>query len=311
MYDLTIIGGGPAGIAAAIYASRKKIKTILITESFGGQSIIAAEINNFIGFKSISGGELKSALEDHLRSHKDIEIKEGAKVLKIEKTGDQFSVFTDKKEVFQTKTILITAGSTHRRLNVPGEDKFEGRGVFYCSTCDAPFLKNKAAAVIGGGNSAFYAVFDLLPYASKIYVLIRRETLRADQIYVDKVKVSNKVEIISLAEIQEITGNDFVSAIKYKDKKSGETKTLDVGGVFVEIGYQPNSDFAKNFVKINQSGKIIVNCETQETSRKGIWAAGDISSVLYGQINIAIGDAVKAVLNIYDYLKTSDVLKLP
>lgn len=305
MYDLIIIGGGPAGIAAGIYAARKKIKTLLVAESFGGQSVIAAEINNFIGFKSISGVELKSALEDHLRSHEGIEIKESARVSKIDSIENGFSVSMEQGELFKTKTVLITAGSAHRRLNVLGENKFEGRGVFYCSTCDAPFLKNKAAAVVGGGNSAFYAVFDLLPYASKIYVLVRGEALRADPIYVDKVKNSNKVEIINLAEIQEISGNGFVSAVKYKDKKSEEIKTLDVGGVFVEIGYQPNSDFAKDLVKINQNGKIIVNCETQETSHKGVWAAGDVSSVLYGQINIAIGDAVKAVLNIYDYLKNA------
>ncbi|MBI4993475.1 FAD-dependent oxidoreductase [Candidatus Wolfebacteria bacterium] len=307
LYDLIIIGGGPAGVAAGIYAARKKIKSLLIAESFGGQSVIAAQINNFIGFKSISGLELKNVLEEHLRVYEDIEIKEGAKVEKIEagKSNGNFSVILKSGEIFQTKTILLAAGSNPRRLQVPGEEKFEGKGVFYCSTCDAPFLKDKVAAVVGGGNSAFYAVFDLLPYASKIYVLSRGETLKADPIYIDKARSSGKVEIINFAEAKEILGDKFVSALRYEDKKSGEIKTLEVGGIFVEIGYQPNSNMIKGLADINQNGKIVVNCETQATSCKGIWAAGDISSVLYGQINIAIGDGIKAVLNIYDYLKNN------
>lgn len=305
MYDLIIIGGGPAGIAAGIYAARKKIKTLLIAESFGGQSVIAAQINNFVGFKSISGVELKNTLEDHLRSYSGIEIKEGVKTEAVKKENGVFSVVLKNGEIFQAKTVLIAAGSNPRRLNVPGEEKFEGKGVFYCSTCDAPFLKDKVAAVIGGGNSAFYAVLDLLPYASKIYVLARSENLKADPIYIDKAKTSGKVEIINFAEAKEIIGDKFVSAIKYEDKKTGEMKNLDVRGIFVEIGYQPNSAIAKDLAEINQNGKIAVNCKTQETSCKGIWAAGDITDVLYGQINIAIGDAIKAVLNINDYLKNN------
>ncbi|MBI5306139.1 FAD-dependent oxidoreductase [Candidatus Wolfebacteria bacterium] len=303
IYDLIIIGGGPAGIAAGIYAARKKIKFLLVAESFGGQSVIAAQINNFVGFKSLSGIELKDTLESHLRGHEGIEIKEGENVETIKKEGSDFSVVLKNGEIFQAKTVLIAAGSNPRRLKVLGEEKFEGRGVFYCSTCDAPFLKGKTAIVIGGGNSALYAVFDLLPYASKIYVLVRSDILKADPVYVDKIKSSDKVEIIFSAEIREIIGDDFVSGLKYIDKKTGEIKILDAGGIFVEIGYQPNSDIAKDLAQINQNGKIIVNCETQETSCKGIWAAGDISSVLYGQINIAIGDAIKAVLNIYDYFQ--------
>lgn len=315
IYDLIILGGGPAGIAAGVYASRKKLKTLLIAESFGGQSVIAAEINNFIGFKSITGIELKNILEEHLRSHDGVEIKEGSRVDKIEKSNAGFSVFAGN-ESFETKTVLITLGSSYRKLGISGEKEFEGKGVFYCSTCDAPLMKNKTAVVVGGGNSGFYAVLDLLPYASKIYVLEYGEEFRADPVYIDKAKTSGKVEFINMAMTKEIIGEapegeqapygaGFVSAVKYEDRKSGGIKELKTDGVFVAIGYAPNSVIAKGLVDMNEKGKIVVNCKTQQTSCSGIWAAGDITDVLYGQINVAIGDAIKAVLNINDYFKKS------
>ncbi|MCL5004813.1 MAG: FAD-dependent oxidoreductase [Patescibacteria group bacterium] len=224
IYDLIILGGGPAGVAAGVYASRKKLKTLLIAESFGGQSVIAAEINNFIGFKSISGIELKNVLEEHLRACEGIEIKEGIRAEKIDKSGAGFSVLTNQGESFETKTVLITLGSSYRKLGIAGEKEFGGKGVFYCSTCDAPLMKNKIAVVVGGGNSGFYAVLDLLPYASKIYVLEYGEEFRADPVYIDKAKSSGKVEFISMAMTKEIVGSDFVSSLKYEDRKSGEIK---------------------------------------------------------------------------------------
>ncbi|MEK7193922.1 MAG: FAD-dependent oxidoreductase [Patescibacteria group bacterium] len=302
MYDLIILGGGPAGAAAGVFAARKKIKTLLVTESFGGQSVIAAEIRNFIGFKSISGIELAKKLKEHLADQENIEIKDGVRVSKIEKSGTGFSVLTSQGESFETKTILIALGSRYRRLNVSGEDKFEGKGVFYCSTCDAPLMKGKTAGVIGGGNSGFGAAADLLPYASKIYVLEYSDILKADQITQEKIKNSGKAEIITMAEVSEISGGEFVSGLKYKDRRSGEVKEIKLDGVFVAIGYQPNSDLVKDLVELNPRGEIIINHQTQKTSCEGIWAAGDITDVLYKQINIAIGDATKAVLNIYEYL---------
>ena len=309
IYDLIIIGGGPAGVAAGVYAARKKLNTLLIAESFGGQSVIAAQINNFIGFKSISGVELKNVLESHLRDQKGIEIKEGAKVSKIEKSIGGFLIFVGeampdgRQESFESKTLLVALGSGHKRLDIPGEKEFEGKGVFYCSICDAPLMSGKITAVVGGGNSGLYAVLDLIPYAEKIYVLEYGDAFRADSVYIDKAKESGKVEFITMAKISEIIGDKFVSNIKYEDRNRGEIKELKIGGVFVAIGYQPNSLPVKGIVEFNQQGKIIVNCKTQQTSCEGIWAAGDITDVLYGQINIAIGDAIKAVLNINDYLK--------
>ncbi|MBI5079143.1 FAD-dependent oxidoreductase [Candidatus Wolfebacteria bacterium] len=302
-YDLIIIGGGPAGMAAGIYAARKKIKTLLIAENLGGQFVIAAKIENFIGFKAISGVELKNRMEEHLRSQEGVDIKEGRKIVKIEKKDGGFSVKTDKEEVFETKTVLVALGSGPRRLNISGEEKFGGKGVFYCSICDAPLMKNRTAVVVGGGNSGMYAALDLLPYAEKIYILEYSENLKGDSVYVEKIKASGKAEIITMAAVKEIIGDDFVSSVKYEDRRAGEVKDLPAAGVFVSIGYQPNSDIVKDLVELNGFGKIAVNSKTQTTSCEGIWAAGDITDVLYCQINIAIGDAVKAVLNIYDYLK--------
>lgn len=302
MYDLIIIGAGPAGVAAGIYAARKKMKTLMISGDIGGQPVIASKINNFIGFKSLSGVELKKALEEHLRSYEGIELKEGQKVSKIGKNGELFSVAAESGESFEAKTVLLAMGSSPRRLNVSGESKFEGKGVFYCSICDAPLMKDKITAVVGGGNSGFYAVLDLIPYASKIYVLEHNDILKADPVYIDKAKESGKVEFIMMSTVQEIIGDNFVKSIKYQKRDTGENKEINLDGIFVAVGYQPNNSLVKDLLQINGNGRVIINHQTHETSLEGIWAAGDVTDVLYNQINIAIGDAIKAVLNIYDYL---------
>ena len=302
MYDLIIIGGGPAGIAAGIYASRKKIKSLLITDSFGGQSIVSDKIENWIGEKEISGFELAKKLENHLKSQQGIEILENALVSKIEKIENGFKVFTNNNKVFETKYILVASGSSHRKLNVLGEKEFEGRGVFYCATCDAPLMKNKTAAVIGGGNSGLEAVLDLIPYASSIYLLEYGEKLKGDAITQEKIKSNPKVQIITLAQTIEITGENFVSGLKYKDRQTNKIKELKVDGVFVEIGSTPNSFLVKDLVNLNNFGEIIVDPKTQQTSLFGIWAAGDVTDFPYKQNNIAIGHAISAILNINDYL---------
>jgi alkyl hydroperoxide reductase subunit F len=303
IYDLIIIGGGPAGMAAGIYAARKKIKTLLITDKFGGQSLMAADIQNFIGWKSISGWELAKKMEEHLRLQPEIEIKENVSASGLEKKDNGFIVKTDKGEIFETKTLLLALGSHYRKLNVPGEDQFRGRGVFYCTTCDAPFMKNKIAAVVGGGNAGFESTLDLLPYAVKIYLLEYADVLKADPITREKAKSSGKVEIITLAEVKEVFGDQFVKGLKYQNRQTNEVKELAVEGVFVAIGYQPSAEIAKNLAALNQKGEIIVDPKTQQTNCPGVWAAGDITDGLYRQYNIAIGDAIKAVLNIYEYLK--------
>ncbi len=303
MYDLIIVGGGPGGVAAGIYAARKKMKTLLITDSFGGQSFNSAGIENWIGTKNISGYDLAKALEGHLRDQKDIDIIADDLVASVTKTDAGFSVATRNGKTFETKYILIASGSRRKRLGVPGEDQFDGKGVVFCTTCDAPLFGNKITAVVGGGNSALESVMDLIPYASKIYLIVRSDVLRGDPITQEKIKNNPKVQILWNTTVQEIRGDKFVTGIRYKDIKTGEEKELAIDGVFVEVGLTPNSDFVKGLTNINDYGHIGIDHKTQETSAPGIWAVGDVTDGLYQQNNISVGDAVKAVLNIYDRIK--------
>ena len=302
MFELIIIGGGPAGVAAAIYAARKKIKTAIIAEEFGGQSTISDDIQNWIGTIKLSGFDLAKQLENHLRVYaNDMEIVDGQRVEKVEKVGENhFKLITTEGKVYETERVLVTSGSHRKRLEVPGAKEFDGKGIAYCATCDAPLYDGKEVAVVGGGNAGLESVIDLEPYASKIYLLHRRDTLKADPVTQEKVKGMEKVQIIYNADTTEIMGDKFVSGLRYKDNKTGEEKELAVQGVFVEIGIIPNSEIVKDIVKLNSKGEIIVNHETQVTSDPGIWAAGDVADVLYNQNNISAGDAIKAVLNVYD-----------
>ena len=302
LYDLIIVGGGPAGVAAGIYASRKKLKTVLITETFGGQYVVSGEIQNFIGFKAVSGFNLAKILKEHLLIQSGLKIVEGDSAIKIKKSGKNFQVITQQGKIFQSKTILLAAGGRPKKLKIPGETEFSGRGVFYCSICDAPLMKNKIVAVIGSGNAGLEAVRDLLFYAAKIYVLEYLPKITADSIMIEIVKKSKKVKFITSAAVQEIFGKNLVEGLKYQDRRNGKIKKLNLQGIFVSVGYQPNSEIAENLLERNPAGEIIVNPQTQKTSCPGIWAAGDITNGLYHQINIAIGDAIKAVLNIYQYL---------
>jgi alkyl hydroperoxide reductase subunit F len=302
MYDLIIIGGGPAAVAAGIYANRKKIKTLLITDSFGGQSFVSASIENWIGEISLSGFELAKKLEAHLKAQKNIEILEGDLVVLVEKKDNFFEIKTQNNKIFKTRYILIASGSRRKKLNVSGEKEFEGRGVFYCSICDAPLMNNKDVAVIGGGNAGLEAVVDLLPHASKIYLLEYKNKLKGDALTQEKINKNPKVNIILNAQVLEILGEQFVGGLKYKDLVSGEIKELKVSGIFVEIGAEPNSEMVRGLVETNSVGEIIINPLNQKTSCEGIWAAGDVTNFPYKQNNIAVGDAIVAVLNIYEEL---------
>ncbi|MDO8574226.1 MAG: FAD-dependent oxidoreductase [bacterium] len=299
MYQLIIVGGGPGGVAAGIYAARKKIKTLLIAEEFGGQSLVSADIRNWIGTKSISGFDLAQNLEAHLKDQQDIEIIGDKKVSKIEKFENGFRISTESGKSYETKFILITSGSRRRKLGIPGEANHEGKGVAYCSICDAPLFSGKDVAVVGAGNAGLEAVVDLLPYAKKIYLLNRTDKVRGDAITFEKVKKSGKVEVVMFAETQEVLGEKNVTGLKYKDIQSGEIKELKVEGVFVEIGIKPNSEIVDGLVELDERRQIKVDHRTQQTSVPGIWAAGDVTDVLYNQNNISAGDAIKAVLNIY------------
>ena len=305
MYDLIIIGGGPAGVAAGVYASRKKIKTLLITKNFNGQSSGSEEIQNWIGEISISGIGLAKKLKDHLHAYKEesTETKEGENVISIEKRDGNFLTKTEKGE-YLSKAILIATGSARKKLDIPGAKEFENKGITYCASCDGPMFTDKDVAVIGGGNSAFEAASQLLAYAKSVTLLHRNENLKADKITIEKISANPKMKIILNAVPTEVSGDHFVKSITYKDAITEEIKTLPVEGIFVEIGSEPITSFASNLIKLNEYGHIPVNPKNQQTEIPGIWAAGDCTDGLYQQNNIAAGDAVKSLEDIYIFLKT-------
>lgn len=302
MHDLLIIGGGPGGVAGGIYASRKKMKAAIISETFGGQSVVSNDIQNWIGSKSISGLDLSKNLEEHLRSYKDLEIIEGDLVLKIEKIDGGFRIATREGKSLEAKTVLVTSGSRHRRLGIPGEDRLDGKGVVWCATCDAPLFSGKIVTVVGAGNVGLEAVRDSLAYATKVYLMVRTESVKGDISTLEEIKKNPKVEIMYNVEAREILGEDFVSGLKYLDKNDNQVKELKTDGVFVEIGTVPNVEFLGDLVAKNEYNAIIVDHATQKTSQDGIWAAGDVTDLPYRQNNISAGDAIKALLNINDFL---------
>ncbi len=304
MYDLAIIGGGPGGVAAGVYASRKRLKTVFITETFGGQSIDSADIQNWIGFPSISGADLAKKLEEHLRTYSGelIDIKTNERASLVEKTATGFSIHTHSGASFEAKTVLVAAGSTRRKLTIPGADKFEHKGITYCASCDGPLFADMDVAVIGGGNAAFETAAQLLAYAKSVTLFNRGSEFRADPVTVEKVTSHSNMRVLKNTELLRVDGENFVKSIAYKDRVSGEEKELAVTGIFVEIGLLPSTELVKGLVTMNEVGQITVDPKNQRTSQVGIWAAGDCSDGLYHQNNIAAGDAVKALEDIYLYL---------
>ena len=301
MYDLTIIGGGPGGVAAGVYAARKRLKTLFITPEWGGQSNVSEDVQNWIGTPHISGVELAASLKAHLEEYKAdiVEIKEGEKVTAIEKIDSGFKVTTDAGNSFETKTVLITAGSTRRKLAIPGADTFDNKGVTYCASCDGPLFGGQDLVVIGGGNAGFETAAQLLAYAKSVTLLQRGVEFRADPVTVEKVLANPKMKAITNTELIEVKGDKFVTGISYKDLGDGQIKEVAAGGIFVEIGLIPSTDFVKNVVELNQFNQIVIDPRTQQTKTMGIWAAGDCTDVLYHQNNIAAGDAVRALEDIY------------
>ncbi len=307
-YDLIIIGGGPAGSAAAVYAARKRLKTLFITSEWGGQSVVSEQIFNWVGSVSISGQELANNLKKHVLENtgalQTLEVKDGERVNMLTKNADVFSVKTESGEEFLTKTILITTGSGHRKLEVKGADRLEHKGLTYCASCDGPLFADMDVVVVGGGNAAFESAAQLLAYCKSVTLIHRSDTFRADEITVEKVLKNPKMKAVKNAEILEITGDKFVEGITYKDKITGKDTELKISGIFVEIGQIPNTNFVKDLVPLDEVGRIKINPLNQKTETAGIWAAGDCSNILYHQNNIAAGDAVRALEDIYLYIHT-------
>lgn len=300
MYDLIIIGGGPAGITAGIYAARKRIKTLLITKEWGGQITKANEIENWPGTKTISGTDLMNQMLSHLKEF-ELEIKEDREVINLEKKLDFFKIRDDKDEEHKSKAVLIATGKIPRSLDIPGEEKFKGRGVSICSTCDAPIFKDKDVVVIGGGNAGFAAAMDLTKYAKKIYILEFLEKTCGDQITKEKLEKTGKVEIHTNVAVKEIRGNKFVEGLVYEDRDSGKDTEIKVQGVFIAIGMAPKAGFTEDLVELDKIGEIKID-KYNHTKTPGLFAAGDITDLKYEQIVIACGEAAKATLEAYEYL---------
>lgn len=305
MYDLIIIGGGPAGAAAAVYAARKQLKTAIVTPEFGGQSVVSETIYNWIGTPEISGVDLAGNLKKHVLYYKGpfLDIFEGESVTQVSGTKDNFTVTTDKQSL-STKSVLVTTGSSRRKLDIPGADIYENKGVVYCASCDGPLFSGQEVAVVGGGNAAFESAAQLAAYCPKVTIVHRSDQFRADAITVSKVTAMPNVAIKTFAESLEVIGEKFVKGLRVKNTKDGTEETIPCGGVFVEIGQIPNTDYVKDLVKLSPFSTIEIDPWTQASSLPGIWAAGDCTNVHYHQNNIAAGDAVKALEDIYMALKT-------
>ena len=304
MYDLIIVGAGPAGSGAGVYAARKKLKTLLIAESFGGQSIVSEDIQNWIGTPNISGEELAKNLKTHVTAYAgdSVSIKENARVEKITRNDDIFIVSTNKGESFETKTILIATGGARRKLQVKGADIYENKGITYCASCDGPLFADKDTIVIGGGNAGFETSAQLLSYAKSVTLLQHSDEFKADPITIKKVLSNPKMKAILNANTLEILGDKFVTGLVYEDTMSHEKHELKAEGIFVEIGLVPATSMVEGLLDMTPFKQIIIDHKSQKTSIAGIWAAGDCTDALYHQNNIAVGDAVKAIEDIYMHL---------
>ncbi|MEM2913334.1 MAG: FAD-dependent oxidoreductase [Candidatus Bathyarchaeia archaeon] len=295
IYDLMIVGAGPAGITAAIYAARKRMDFLVLTTNIGGQVTYSSEVENYTGFQYITGEELSAKFYEHLKRYNfDFRMEE---VESIKPYNGIFSVKTDYANYFG-RTVIVATGRRPRELNVPGEREFKNRGVTYCATCDAPLFEGMDVAVVGGGNAGLEAVLQLTKIASKIYLVEIMPQLKADPILVEKALASDKVEVWTGTKVLEITGEKTVNGIRVQ--RGSETTLLPIRGVFVEIGSTPNSEII-DFVDKNQWGEIIVNCAC-ETSFPGVFAAGDVTNIPEKQIVIAAGEGCKAALSAFRYL---------
>ena len=301
MFDLIIIGGGPAGITAGIYAARKKLNTLIITKEWGGQITKASDIQNWPGEKSISGPDLMKKMVEHLKGF-EIETKEDREVINLEKKGEDFVIRDNKDEEYQAKTVIIATGKIPRALNISGEEEFKGKGVSICSTCDAPMFKDKEVAVIGGGNAGLDAALDLTKYAKKIYILEFLEQMQGDSTTKEKLEKTGKVEFYTNVAVKEIKGTNFVESLIYENRDTGKDTEIKVQGIFVAIGMEAKAGFAEGLVVFNKIGEIEVDrCGNTKTS--GLFAAGDITDVKYEQIVIAGSEWAKSALAAHDYLK--------
>ncbi len=305
--DVTVIGGGPAGVAAAVYSARKGLKVTMVAERFGGQVKDTMGIENLIGTPKTTGPELTGSLKEHMNDY-DITFKEHLRVDNIEQ-GRIKKIELSSGEVIESNSVVIATGARWRELNVPGEKENIGNGVAYCPHCDGPFFKDKDVAVIGGGNSGVEAALDLAGIVKSVSVFEFAPELKADKVLVDQAKKRSNISILKNVATKEIHAkNGKVTAIEYQERESGKLKTHDLSGVFVQIGLVPNSQFVQGLVELSQYGEILIN-DKCETSQTGIYACGDVTTVPYKQIVISMGEGSKAALSAFEYLLMNNLLE--
>lgn len=302
MYDLIIIGAGPAGMTAGVYAARKKLKTLMLSRDIGGQAAWSSDIENYLGFSVITGADLTAKFEHHLEHFKDdVELRivpDG--VDSIKKDGKHFVVSADGKHV-SARAIIITGGKVPRKLGVAGEDKFLNRGVTYCAWCDGPIFAGKEVAIIGGGNAALDAAINISKLVKHIYVVNITPELTADPVMIDKVHDLHNVRVLNNTEVVALEGEKYLSGIDVHDKETGTHKKLSVAGMFVEVGSIPATDYLKDFVHLNHDGEIVID-KHNVTSVDGVFAAGDITDVIEKQVIVAAGEGAKAAIQASQYL---------
>lgn len=300
MYDLIVVGGGPAGLTAAIYAARRAMKTLILAKEFGGQAVYASKVENFPGFDLIPGYELMEKMKVQAE-RLGAEIK-NVEATEIKRESDIFFVRDKDGSVYEGKSLILSFGAVPRKLGLPNEDKFKGNGISYCATCDAPFYKNKNVAVVGGGNAALDAALLLAKFAKQVYLIHRREEFKAEEVRVNEIKKLPNVEIILNSEVKEIKGEKNIEGVMMGKVDSGEMRDLEVNGIFVEIGHIVESDFVSKMVALDERKQIVAN-DKNETNVPGVFAAGDATTVPWKQIVIAAGEGAKAALTAYSYLQ--------
>ncbi|OGG56962.1 hypothetical protein A3D71_04465 [Candidatus Kaiserbacteria bacterium RIFCSPHIGHO2_02_FULL_55_20] len=308
MYELAIIGGGPAGAAAAVYAARKRLKTVMILEEWGGQSGVSTDIQNWIGTPSISGADLADSLKKHVMQYAGefLTILSPVRATGLTPKDTSVEVALSKGEPVVALAVLITTGANRRKLEVKGAAEYDQKGLTYCASCDGPLFADKDVAVIGGGNAAFETALQLLAYCKTVTLFNRTDTFRADAISVNAALANPKMRVVKNSEILEVVGETFVTGLRWKDSLTGKEELLPVEGIFVEIGLIPNTAWVGSALEMNAVKQIKVDPRTHQTSHPRVWAAGDCTDGLYHQNNIAAGDAVKALEDIYMSLRTKE-----
>ena len=305
MFDLAIVGGGPAGAAAAIYAARKRLKTVMVVEEWGGQSGISSEIQNWVGTPAISGADLADSFKKHAMQYAGefLTILSPVRATALVPADDKVTISLSKGDPIEAQSVLIATGANRRKLEVPGAKEYDQKGLTYCASCDGPLFADKDVAIIGGGNAAFETALQLLAYCKLVTLFNRGDTFKADKITIDAALAHPSMRVVKNSEILAVEGAQFVTGLRWKDTPSGKEELLPAEGIFVEIGLIPNTAWVGSTLEKTDVGQIKVDPRTHKTSHPRIWAAGDCTDGLYHQNNIAAGDAVKALEDIYLFLR--------